>query len=213
MRVAVVIYPFIEPIDLAVVGTLSMAKRVTDKLSYFTVSEHGGEVELQNGLRVQTDFSFADAPTSDAIVVTGGPGWRNEIDNPAMHAWLKQRHASGALISSVCTGAMILGAAGLLDGKRATTKAPVASPEECPITTMGRLYSATNATEALVVDEGDIVTGGGVTLGIDTTLYLLERYLGPDVSNETARIMEYSAALRANQGRLPTLTIDSAVNQ
>ncbi|MFJ1254104.1 DJ-1/PfpI family protein [Cupriavidus sp. CuC1] len=205
MRAAVVLYPHVEPIDLAVVGTLSMAKRVTDKLSYFTVSENGGQVELQNGLRVETDFSFADAPVADVVVVTGGPGWRKELENTKMHAFLKQRHARGEVISSVCTGAMILGASGLLDGKRATTKAPVADPEECPITTMERLYSTTDAVEALVVDEGDIVTGGGVTLGIDTTLYLLERYLGPEVCSETARIMEYGAALRANRSRLPTL--------
>lgn len=205
MRVAVVLYPHVEPIDLAVVGTLSMAKRVANELSYFTVSENGGQVELQNGLRVETDFSFADAPEADVVVVTGGPGWRKELENTTMHAFLKQRHARGEVISSVCTGAMILGASGLLNGKRATTKAPVADPEERPITTMERLYSTTAAVEALVVDEGDIVTGGGVTLGIDTTLYLLERYLGPEVCSETARIMEYSAALRANQSRLPTL--------
>ena len=209
MRVAVVLYPHVEPIDLAVVGTLSMAKRVTDKLSYFTVSENGGQVELQNGLRVQTDFSFADAPVADVIVVTGGPGWRNELENTKMHAFLKHRHGRGEVISSVCTGAMILGASGLLDGKRATTKAPVASPEERPITTMGRLCSTTDAVEALVVDEGDIVTGGGVTLGIDTTLYLLERFLGAHVCNETARIMEYSAALAANHHRLSTLKTEA----
>ncbi|MFS8974543.1 DJ-1/PfpI family protein [Cupriavidus necator] len=205
MRVAVVLYPNVEPIDLAVVGTLSMAKRVANELSYFTVSENGGQVELQNGLRVETDFSFADAPEADVVVVTGGPGWRKELENTTMHAFLKQRHARGEVISSVCTGAMILGASGLLNGKRATTKAPVADPEEHPITTMERLYSTTAAVEALVVDEGDIVTGGGVTLGIDTTLYLLERFLGPEVCSETARIMEYGAALRANQSRLPTL--------
>ncbi|MFS8974530.1 DJ-1/PfpI family protein [Cupriavidus necator] len=126
---------------------------------------------MQNGLRVQNDFSFADAPVADVVVVTGGTSWRNEIDNPKMHAWLKQRHARGEVISSVRTGAMVLGAAGLLDSKRTTTKAPVASPEERPITTMGRLYSTTDAVEALVVDEGDIATGGSVTRGTQRSIF------------------------------------------
>ncbi|MFJ1252496.1 DJ-1/PfpI family protein [Cupriavidus sp. CuC1] len=205
MHVAVVLYEHIEPIELAVIGTLSMAKRVTDKLSYFTVSEHGGMVRLQNGLRVETDYAFADAPAADVVIVTGGPGWREQVDNDAMLSFIRRRHASGEPVASVCTGAMILGASGLLEGKTATTKFPVTGPEECPVTTLARLYPETQAVQALVVDEGDVITGGGVTLGIDLTLYLLERHLGSEVGYETARIMEYDAALDANRRRLPTL--------
>lgn len=205
MRVAVVLYNHIEPIELAVIGTLSMAKRVTDRLSYFTVSEKGGMVELQNGLRVETDYSFPNAPAADVVIITGGPGWRVQVKNESMLDFIRRRHANSETVASVCTGALIVGATGLLAGKAATTKAPVTGPEECPLETLARQCPDTEVVEAVVVDEGEIVTGGGVTLGIDLTLYLLERFLGADVCYETARIMEYDAAMDVNQSRRPIL--------
>jgi transcriptional regulator GlxA family with amidase domain len=209
LRVAVVLYPKVEPIDLAVVGVLSMAKRVTEQLEYFTVAEHGGTVELQNGLTVQVDYSFERAPRADVIIVTGGPGWTEQVANPRMHAFLKERAESGDVVASVCTGALVLGAAGLLDGKQATTKYQVVPPEENPLHVLAESFGA-RTTPALVVDEGAIVTGGGVTLGIDTTLYLLERFLGENVANETARIMEYTFAWKANRARLPVISLCAA---
>jgi len=205
MQVAVVLYDFVEPIEVAIIGTLSMAKRLSADLSYFTVSEAGGIVQLQNGLRVDTDFSFHDAPSSDVVIVTGGPGWRAQSTNPGMLAFLQARSAHGACIASVCTGALILAAAGLLSGKRATTKVPVVAPETCPLDTLCQSFPDTEGVPALVVDEGNVITGGGVSLCIDLTLYLLARFLGQDIAHETARIMEYSAASDANRARLPVL--------
>ena len=74
MRIAVVLYDFVEPIEIGILGTLSMARRVDSSLTYFTVSEHGGLIELQNGLRVETDYAFDNAPAADVVMVTGGPG-------------------------------------------------------------------------------------------------------------------------------------------
>ncbi|WP_118180575.1 DJ-1/PfpI family protein [Paraburkholderia phosphatilytica] len=204
MKIAVVLYDAVEPIDLAVVGVLSMATRVTDQLEYFTVSENGGAVVLQNGLKVLADHSFDTAPAADVIIVTGGPGWKQQAVNPAMADFLRRRKAHTEIMASVCTGSMILAASGLLDGKQATTKFEVVAPEQSPLEELSDRFGV-ESTAALVVDEGDIVTGGGVTLGIDTTLYLLERVLGKNVARETARIMEYRAALEANQQRLSTL--------
>jgi transcriptional regulator GlxA family with amidase domain len=202
MKVAVVLYEAVEPVDLAVVGVLSMAKRITDDLEYFTVAETEGPVVLQNGLTVHADYSFANAPAVDVVIVTGGPGWTRQTNNEAMLRFLRARAAENECIASVCTGAMILAAAGLLDGKPATTKSQVASPEISPLSVLSKRFGV-DSSEALVIDAGNIVTGGGVTLGIDTTLYLLARYLGEDVASETARIMEYKAARQANMDRLP----------
>lgn len=210
MRVAIVLYNHIEPIELAVIGTLSMAKRVTEELSYFTVSEKGGLVELQNGLRVETDYSFANAPAADVVIITGGPGWRVQVKNELILDFIRRRFNNSETIASVCTGALILGAAGLLAGKVATTKVPVTGPEECPLNTLARDCPDTEVVEAVVVDEGEIVTGGGVTLGIDLTLYLLEKFLGEEVCYETARIMEYDAAMDVNQSRRPILRFDTS---
>jgi transcriptional regulator GlxA family with amidase domain len=201
MRVAVIFYDGVEPIDLGVVGVLSMAKRVTSDLEYFTVSEAGGAVELQNGLKVLMDYSFEGAPYADVFIVTGGPGWKVQATNERMLAFLRKRAAESVCAASVCTGSMLLGAAGLLKARLATTKTQVVPPEINPLEALTMEYGA-KGSRALVVDDGDIVTGGGVTLGIDTTFYLLERFLGRDVASETARIMEYSAALVANKARL-----------
>lgn len=205
MRVAIVLYDFVEPIEIAIIGTLSMAKRLSADLSYFTVSETGGTVELQNGLRVATDFSFDNAPAADVVIVTGGPGWRSQSTNARMLAFLQARSAQETCLASVCTGALILAAAGLLAGKRATTKMPVVAPESCPLDTLSTSFPDTEAVPALVVDEGNVITGGGVSLCIDLTLYLVARFLGQDIADETARIMEYGAASAANRARLPTL--------
>ena len=208
MRIAVVLYEAVEPIDLAVVGVLSMARRVADQLQYFTVAEHGGNVTLQNGLTVHADHSFKTAPAADVVIVAGGPGWKRQSDNLAMIAFLRRRKENGEILASVCTGSMILAAAGLLDGRRATTKYEVVPPETSPLAELGDRFGISCAP-ALVVDEGDLVTGGGVTLGIDTTLYLLQRFLGDNVAQETARIMEYQAAWQANRERLPVLVTQS----
>ena len=202
--IAVVLYEGVEPIDLAVVGVLSMAKRIVDDLAYYTVSENGGAVMLQNGLVVQADHAFSTAPPADIIVVTGGPGWDAQSRNPAMLAFLRKRADEGEVVGSVCTGAMILAAAGVLSGKRATTKYEVVPPENSPLVSLRERYGV-DATPAWIVDEGSVFTGGGVTLGIDTTLYVLQRLFGEAAANETARIMEYGAAWQANRARLPAI--------
>ena len=204
MKIAVVLYDAVEPIDLAVVGVLSMAMRVTNQLEYFTVAQSDRAVIFQNGLKVLPDHSFDTAPAADVIIVTGGPGWKRQADNHAMTDFLRKCMASTEIMASVCTGSMILAASGLLNGRRATTKFEVVAPENSPLSELRDRFGV-ESTAALVVDEGDIVTGGGVTLGIDTTLYLLERVLGRKVAQETARIMEYAAAWEANRKRLPTL--------
>jgi transcriptional regulator GlxA family with amidase domain len=95
---------------------------------------------------------------------------------------------------------MILAASGVLDGGPATTKREIVPPETSPVELMRETYPRIDVREAMLVERPDgIVTGGGVTLCIDTMLHLLEEMLGEDVANETARILEYSRAWRANR--------------
>jgi len=109
---------------------------------------------------------------------------------------------------SVCTGGMILAASGVLDGGAATTKRQVVPPETSPLEAMRATYPSIDVREAMLVERpGGLVTGGGVTLCIDTTLHLLSRMLGEHVADETARIMEYQRAWRANrEGFAPVLS-------
>lgn len=205
MKFGVFIYEGVEPIDLATFGVLSMARRVAPAIELFTVAPTAGPVVLSNGLRVLADHGVGDCPDADWLIVTGGPGWMAQCERPDTLAFLRrwQARSPRANIASVCTGAMILAAAGVLDGLTATTKREVIGAERQPLATLRERYSGVRAVEARFVDAGPVVTGGGVALCIDTTLHLLERALGAQVAAETARIIEYTHARAANRAALP----------
>ena len=203
MRFAVFIYDGVEPVDLATYGVLSMARRIAPRISMFTLAPRAGEVKLANGLRVIADHGIADCPPSDVLIVTGGPGWVAQCESGDTLDFIR-RYARGGMVAGVCTGGMILAASGILDGLKATTKREIAGAEIPPVRLMRERHPAIEVTEAAsIVDCGRVITGGGVTLGIDATLHLLSRLLGEEVANETARIMEYTRAWRANREALP----------
>jgi transcriptional regulator GlxA family with amidase domain len=197
MRFGIFIYPGVEPIDLATFGVLSMARRIAPQIEICTIGPKAGPIELANGLRVTADFGIDNAPACDIVIVTGGASWSAQAKAPETLEYIRRVHASGR-IASVCTGGMILAASGILDGARATTKREVVPPETSPLELMRANYPRIEVHEALLVDTGAVVTGGGVSLCIDTTLHLIAKMLGPEVAKETARIIEYDRAWRAN---------------
>jgi transcriptional regulator GlxA family with amidase domain len=199
VQFGIFIYDGVEPIDLATFGVLSMARRIAPEISICTIAPHAGPVALANGLKVTADFGIDDAPACDLVIVTGGPGWTAQAKAPATLDYVRRVHASRR-IASVCTGGMILAASGVLDDGPATTKREVVPPETSPLDVMRATYPRIDAREAMLVERaGGLVTGGGVTLCIDTTLHLLSGMLGQHVADETARIMEYQRAWRANR--------------
>jgi len=202
----VFIYDGVEPIDLATYGVLSMARRIRPDIEICTIAPAAGIVALANGLRVLADHGIAMAPALDVLIVTGGPGWEAQSKASATLDYIR-RQAAAIPVVSVCTGGMILAAAGLLDGKAATTKREVVPPEQSPLQRLRTEYPQVAACEALLVDTGNIVTGGGVALCIDTMLHLLRRLFDDDVAAETARIIEYQRAWTANQQQFPPLVL------
>ena len=139
------------------------------------------------------------------LIVTGGPGWVAQCQSEETLDFIR-RYAPGRVVAGVCTGGMILAASGILDGCKATTKREIAGAEVPPVQLMRERHPNIDVTESSsLVDCGAVITGGGVTLGIDATLYVLARLLGDDVANETARIMEYTRAWRANREALPVI--------
>lgn len=205
MRVAVFLYPGVEPVDLATYGVLSIARRVAPQISMFTVAPTSGEMRLANGLRVLADHGFVDCPPADVLLITGGPGWTAQCADAATLDFIR-RYAPGRIVMAVCTGAMILAATGLLDGRAATTKCAVVDGEAAPVRLMRERHPRIEVHEGVsLVDCGPVITGGGVTLGIDATLYLIERVLGKAVADETARVMEYARALKVNRDALPII--------
>jgi transcriptional regulator GlxA family with amidase domain len=200
MLFGIFIYDGVEPIDLATFGVLSMARRIAPHIRICTIAPVAGIISLSNGLDVMAQFGIDDAPACDVVIVTGGPGWERQAGSEATLDYIRRVHASGK-VASVCTGGMILAASGVLDGAAATTKRAVVAPEVSPIERMRKIYPEIDVQEAPIVDSGAVVTGGGVSLCIDATLYILQQMLGEYVANETARILEYQRARKANMNR------------
>lgn len=203
--IGIFVYDGVEPIDLGgTFGVFSMARRVVPGLSFFTVAENDQVVTLASELRILPDHDFKTCPTPDALIVCGGPGWVQEREKPAVLDFIRQQ-ARKSLVASVCTGGLILAATDLLDGRTATTRRMGIGDEEPPLALLGRKHRDVATVEALVVDCGQLVTGGGVSLAIDLSLHLLGRLFDPETAAETARIIEYEAAWQANKARLPIL--------
>ncbi len=202
IRFAIFIYDEVEPIDLGgTFGVLSMAKRISPSIEMFLVAENAGSICLTNGLVVEAHFGVDNRPDADVLIVTGGAGWTNQTENPKVLEFIRNC-AKCMTVASVCTGGLILAASGILDGLTATTKREVVKGEHSPIRLMEESYPKVNTIPARLVDTGTVVTGGGVSLAIDVTLHLIDKMCGKAISDETARIIEYSAASQANEKRL-----------
>jgi transcriptional regulator GlxA family with amidase domain len=206
MHFGIFIYDGTEPIDLATFGVLSMARRIRPDISISTVAPKFDIVRLSNGLRIVADYDVSSAPYFDVLIVTGGPGWIDQSKSRKTLDFIRSR-ANKALLVSVCTGSMILAASGVLDGKAATTKREVVSAETPLIQTMRAEYPQIDVRDASVVNAGHIITGGGVSLCIDTMLHVLQKLFGSGMAAKTARSIEYHRAWSANRKQFPPVTI------
>lgn len=209
MRIGYVLYPGIEPIDLAALGVVSMARRVAPELTVCTVAARLAPVEFASGLRVLPDSAFAERAPCDVLVLPGGPGWQAAAQDAELLDYLRAM-AAGTRLVTLCTGAMIAAAAGLLDDRAATTKVEVVGTEQVPLELLRTRHPRVAAQPALVVDSGAVVSGGGVSLCIDTMLYVLAPLLGAERHAALLRILEYGAAAEANRERLPVIVTGTA---
>jgi cyclohexyl-isocyanide hydratase len=137
------------------------------------------------GMQIVPDTTFADCPQLDLVCVPGGAGMNPLLNDDETLAFLKQQAANARYVTSVCTGALVLGAAGLLKGKRATT--------HWMSHDMLEALGAIPVTERYVID-GNIVTGGGVTAGIDFALAIAADLHGEDVARSIQLAIEYDPA-------------------
>ena len=165
-------------------GLESRRSYATAPFRVYTVAPEKREVVATGGLRVVANFTFADAPRSDMIVVPGGYGTRALVEHAATLDWIRHSAAAAQLVTSVCTGAALLARAGLLQGRRATTHFGsydwLASID--PTVTVER--------GVRFVDDG-VVTSAGVSAGIDMAFAVVAKRCGHEVATETARYIEY----------------------
>lgn len=156
-----------------------------DGARVFTVAPGPGLVTCAKGLRVMPDFEWSSSPACDVAIVPGGRGTRALMGDESMRGWLRGLSAAGALVTSVCTGSLLLADAGLLDGRPATT-------HWGSLDRLATLGSGIRVDgDARFVDDGQIVTAAGVSAGIDMALHLVGRLASPDRAREVARYIQY----------------------
>jgi len=156
-----------------------------DDVRIFTLARGDRPVICAKGLRVLPDETWETAPALDVLVYPGGRGTRRELADEAVLGWIRGLAATGALVTSVCTGSLVLASAGLLDGRPATTH--WASLELLP--TLGRDIEV--RPDDRYVDTGDVITAAGVSAGIDMALHLVARLHSPERAREVRRYIQY----------------------
>lgn len=138
-----------------------------------------------NGLKVLPNETFADGNAYDLLVVPGGFGTRALVHDADVMAWVAAQAATAEIVMSVCSGALVLATCGLLEGRRATTHHEV----------MHELAAMAPNTACVhderYVDEGAVVTCGGISAGIDGSLHVVRRLLGEAAARKTVAYMEY----------------------
>lgn len=198
------IYRDVEPIDIGgTVDAVAMVRRVLPAVASVVIAREAGPMRLAGGLTVMADHAVDTTPRCDAVIACGGPGWPAAAADPVLRGYLRRLQPTG--VASVCTGAMILAGADVLDGRRATTgRHPVGQEADAPLHLLGR-NGAIRPQPAAVV--AGVVTGGGVSLAIDATLYLLGRLYGTAAAVEVARVIGYDRAYAANR-TVPPLIVE-----
>jgi transcriptional regulator GlxA family with amidase domain len=156
-----------------------------DGVRVLTLAREAGTITCAKGLRVLPDETWESAPPLDVLVYPGGRGTRRELVDEAVLDWMREMAAGGTVLSSVCTGSLVLAAAGLLDGRPATTHWQ--SLELLP--TLGREIEV--RPDDRFVDDGSVITAAGVSAGIDMALHLVARLHSRERAREVRRYIQY----------------------
>ena len=188
LTVAILIFDDVEVLDFG--GPFEVFS-VTNELSDYTlldvctVAPRPGSVVARNGLTIIPHCTITDAPLPDILIIPGGSGTRPLLNDAKVLDWIQQTAEAAVRVLSVCTGALLLGKIGLLDGLTATTHASAFDllAELAPRATIDR--------QARFVDNGRVVTSAGISAGIDMSLYVVGQLFGEDAAERTAEYMEY----------------------
>ena len=193
LTVGIVIFDQVEVLDVAgPFGAFSVTRlneeRRREQSSPFRillVSERKGQVSAIGGLRFTPDVTIDDCPALDLLIVPGGWGTRKEVKNTTLLRWIADRAAKTRLTASVCTGSSLLGKAGLLDRREATThwRAFDFLRDAAP--------TALIRQDVLFTLDDPIFTSAGVSAGIDLALRIVSHFFGAKIGQATARQMEY----------------------
>lgn len=191
--VGILLFPEVEvldfcgPFEVFSVTRLDESKRREEPSPFrvLLVADMAEAITAAGGMRVLPDCTTTSCPALDVLLVPGGWGTRDQMNNSRLIEWIRSRAPKVETLTSVCTGSLLLGQAGLLDGLRATTHWQA-------LATLRERFPKVNVVEDQhVVEEGKILTSAGISAGIDLALRLIARYFGEPVARNTARYMEY----------------------
>ncbi len=189
MNIAIYIYDQAEVLDFSgpfeVFSTASRICTGGDPFSVFLIGESGQVVTARGGYRVAPMYGFNNHPPIEVLIVPGGMHGE-EIRKPHVIEWISQQGQRAKLTASVCTGAFLLAEAGILTAHNVTTHWE-------DISALRSSYPNLTVHEAVRwVDEGDVVTSGGISAGIDMSLHLVGRLHSLELAEKTARQMEFN---------------------
>jgi transcriptional regulator GlxA family with amidase domain len=190
-HIGIVLFPDVEELDA--IGPWEVLAFwphhfLDDGYEVSCLSRDGGPVRCAKGLTVQAHHSFADAPELDTLIHPGGQGTRPQLRDEEHLAWVREQRTTVPLLTSVCTGSLVYAAAGLLRDRAATThrRSLDLLAELDPTITVCR-YDR-------FVDDGDVITGAGISAGIDMALHLVARLPGTDRARQVRRGIQYDHA-------------------
>ncbi len=187
-RIGMLIFPRLTQLDMT--GPYEVLARLPDT-KVELVARDRAPVTTDRGMQIVPTTSYADCPPLDVIMVPGGPGQQDLMEDEEALSFLRRQAAGAKYVTSVCTGSLVLGAAGLLKGKRATSH--WAAVDHLA------LLGAVPVHEKVVID-GNVVTGAGVTSGIDFALKLAAVLESEEVAREIQLQIEYDPEPPFNSG-------------
>jgi putative intracellular protease/amidase len=180
MDIAILLFDRFTALDA--IGPYEVLSRLPDADVTFVAERPGPKQTDRGSLAVLAQASFEDLPHPEIVLVPGGPGTAVPMHEGSVREWLRTAHETSSWTTSVCTGSLILAAAGLLEGKRATSH--WLALEQL------RALGA-EATSERVVFDGKLATAAGVSAGIDMALVLASRIAGPEVAQAIQLGIEY----------------------
>ncbi len=182
LRIGLLLFERMTQLDMT--GPFEVFTRVPDA-QVLLVAKTLEPIEADTGLRMLPYTTLRDCQPLDVICVPGGPGVNALMEDAEVLAWLREQAAHARYVGSVCTGSLVLGAAGLLRGRRATSHWGARD--------LLAAFGATPTPERVVRD-GNLFTGGGVTAGIDFALTMVAELAGPDIARGIQLQLEYAPA-------------------
>jgi transcriptional regulator GlxA family with amidase domain len=159
-----------------------------DDVEVFMLAQTAETVTCAKGMKVVPDHTWDTAPKFDVLVYPGGEGNVPQMQDEAIHSWLRKSAERGAIMTSVCTGALVYAAAGLLDGRPATTHWAYVNM----LPGLGKDIEVRENER--FVDDGNVLTAAGVSAGIDMALHLVARLHSLDRAREVRRFIQYDPA-------------------